>query len=134
LFQLAHGKPVCIQLIDSSPHTYLPQTMTEMADLAVDFGMDVKDVKRKISSYHETNPAMGLRGARFGLLCPKIIDMQVRAIFQAALYVSKTEESNTTWPTIVIPTVNSESELEHILKSIVGTMKKARFSCTDMFK
>ena len=33
---------------------------------------------------HESNPMMGLRGIRLSIVMPEIVEMQVRAIFEAA--------------------------------------------------
>ncbi len=37
-----------------------------------------------IRGMHESNPMMGLRGVRLSIYMPQIVEMQVRAIFEAA--------------------------------------------------
>ena len=37
-----------------------------------------------VEALHESNPMMGLRGIRLSIIMPEIVQMQVRAIFEAA--------------------------------------------------
>jgi pyruvate, orthophosphate dikinase len=41
-----------------------------------------------IQALHESNPMMGLRGVRLSIMMPEIVEMQVRAIFEAAADVT----------------------------------------------
>jgi pyruvate,orthophosphate dikinase len=42
-----------------------------------------------VKSMHESNPMMGLRGIRLSIVMPEIVEMQVRAIFEAACNMSR---------------------------------------------
>jgi pyruvate,orthophosphate dikinase len=55
------------------------------------------------------NPMLGLRGCRLGILYPEITEMQARAIFEAAVQVSKKGKS--VKPEIMIPLVSTPKEL-----------------------
>jgi pyruvate, orthophosphate dikinase len=74
-------------------------------------------VRRRIAELHETNPMLGLRGCRLGVLFPEIYEMQARAIFEAAAIVQK-ETGETVEPEVMIPLVAWMKEFT-ILKDIV---------------
>jgi pyruvate,orthophosphate dikinase len=57
----------------------------------------------------EQNPMLGLRGIRLGLLFPEIIEMQVRAILEAAISLKK--KNVDVKPEIMIPLVGHVNEL-----------------------
>jgi pyruvate,orthophosphate dikinase len=57
----------------------------------------------------ETNPMLGLRGCRLGIMFPEITRMQVRAIFEAACRLKK--EGVDVRPEIMIPLVGLAEEL-----------------------
>ena len=58
----------------------------------------------------EQNPMLGLRGIRLGIMFPGIIDMQVRAILEAACLLAK--EGVRTHPEIMVPLVGHVNELK----------------------
>ena len=62
-----------------------------------------------VRDLREQNPMLGLRGCRLGLLYPEIIEMQVRAIIEAA--VQLTQEGVEVYPEIMIPLVGTVEEL-----------------------
>ena len=111
------GSPVVIRLIDPPLHEFLPrydELLTEVTELRVR-GNDPKalaekeHVLRAVAAMREQNPMLGLRGIRLGLLFPGIIDMQVRAILEAACALAK--EGVRTFPEIMIPLVGHVNEL-----------------------
>jgi pyruvate,orthophosphate dikinase len=61
---------------------------------------------------HESNPMMGLRGVRLSIVFPEIVEMQVRAIFEAACDVAK--EGFKPKAEIMIPLTGTIKELEWI--------------------
>jgi pyruvate,orthophosphate dikinase len=91
LFEAMTGLPVIIRLIDPPLHEFMPD---EEALLEEVITMRVKGetagLKEKeellaaIRGMHESNPMMGLRGIRLSIVMPEIVEMQVRAIFEAA--------------------------------------------------
>jgi pyruvate, orthophosphate dikinase len=73
------GLPVTIRLLDPPLHEFLPPL--EEADS--------EDMARRIRALRESNPMLGMRGCRLGLVYPEIYEMQVRAIVRAALAVAE---------------------------------------------
>ena len=43
------------------------------------------ELRNKVAQLHELNPMLGHRGCRLGITYPEIYEMQVRAIFEAAV-------------------------------------------------
>ena len=68
-----------IRLLDPPLHEFLPSL-----EQATDDRM-----RERINALHETNPMLGTRGCRLGLLWPEIYEMQVRAIVRAARAVER---------------------------------------------
>ena len=48
-----------------------------------------EQMRARIRALHESNPMLGLRGCRLGLVYPEIYEMQIRAIARAALAVEQ---------------------------------------------
>ncbi|MDZ7815598.1 MAG: pyruvate, phosphate dikinase [Planctomycetota bacterium] len=109
IFRLMNEKPVTIRTLDPPLHEFLPNDDDDQRELAKALGVDVSAVKDKVNSLHETNPMLGHRGCRLGITYPEITEMQVRAIFQAAVAVKK--EGIVVYPEIMIPLVGTKAEL-----------------------
>src|SRR5256712_833657 len=62
-----------------------------------------------VKGSRETNPMLGLRGWRLGIMFPEITEMQVRAIFEAACRLKK--EGVELRPDVMIPLVGLPEEL-----------------------
>ena len=94
IFRAMDGLPVTVRLLDPPLHEFLPD-LTELSvqvALGRERGEDVVELDRiltKVRQLHETNPMLGLRGVRLGILKPGLYAMQVRAIAQAAAQVRK---------------------------------------------
>ena len=58
---------------------------------------------------HEFNPMLGHRGCRLGITYPEITEMQARAIFEAAVDVSK--KGVKVYPEVMIPLVATVKEM-----------------------
>jgi pyruvate,orthophosphate dikinase len=78
IFAAMAGLPVTIRLLDPPLHEFLPPL--EEAES--------QEMARRIRALRESNPMLGTRGCRLGLLYPEIYEMQVRAIVRAALAVA----------------------------------------------
>jgi pyruvate, orthophosphate dikinase len=70
---------VTIRLLDPPLHEFLPSEEDARDD----------KMRRRIRALRESNPMLGTRGCRLGLMFPEIYEMQVRAIVRAALAVSE---------------------------------------------
>merc|ERR1719296_38062 len=86
IFKEMDGFPVTIRLLDPPLHEFLPSDDEEIiSSLAVQLGSNVEQLKEQIKSQEEVNPMLGLRGCRLGITKPAVIEMQTRAVIEAAL-------------------------------------------------
>jgi pyruvate,orthophosphate dikinase len=113
LFDQMSGLPVTIRLLDPPLHEFLPQAedMAQQVEHArMEGSEDLEELEHTLDRIHslsETNPMLGTRGVRLGVLHPEVYEMQVRAIVRAALAVSEPPQVE-----IMIPLVAYEKELE----------------------
>ncbi|HEX5142722.1 MAG TPA: pyruvate, phosphate dikinase [Mycobacterium sp.] len=133
LLDVMDGLPVNIRLLDPPLHEFLPDR-TELAirvavaDANGDTGSDVdndRKVLAAVEKLHESNPMLGLRGVRLGLVTPGLFALQVRAIGEAAsdqIAAGKNPKVE-----IMVPLVGSVMELhlvrdeaEHILADVAA--------------
>jgi len=138
LFEAMDGYPVIIRLIDPPLHEFMPDeealleeviTMRVKGETA---GLAEKEaLLASIKSLHESNPMMGLRGVRLSIAMPEIVEMQVRAIFEAAADCAL--RGITVKPEIMIPLTGTVKELEwiqprleRIAKTVLAEKKVAR--------
>ncbi|GAA0614719.1 pyruvate, phosphate dikinase [Thalassospira tepidiphila] len=117
LFRIMKGLPVTIRLLDPPLHEFLPHGDAEIADVAKAAGVSEAIVKRRLLDLAEANPMLGHRGCRLGISYPEIYEMQARAIFEAAIEVSK-DGGDPVIPEIMIPLIVGKKELE-ILKAAI---------------
>ncbi|HKB20959.1 MAG TPA: pyruvate, phosphate dikinase [Gaiellaceae bacterium] len=110
IFEAMAGLPVTIRLLDPPLHEFLPP-LEEATD---------ERVRERIKSLRESNPMLGTRGCRLGLLWPEIYEMQVRAIIRAALAV---EERTGEAPLVEImhPLVGFAEELHRLRAVTIAT-------------
>lgn len=109
LFEVMHGLPVTIRLLDPPLHEFLPHEAEEIKELAAMTGRTVDAINQTILNIQEVNPMLGHRGCRLGITYPEIYDMQVEAIFKAVCKVAK--EGILVHPEIMVPLVGFEKEL-----------------------
>jgi pyruvate,orthophosphate dikinase len=83
------GFPVTIRLIDPPLHEFVPHDRGKQEELAKELGISVDVVARRVEQLHEANPMLGHRGCRLAITYPEILEMQVRAIIEAALECQK---------------------------------------------
>lgn len=108
IFKVMKGLPVNIRLLDPPLHEFLPKTEIEIKRLAELIGTTIDEIKYKIDSLHEFNPMLGHRGCRLAITYPEILEMQVRAIIEAAIEVQK--EKIKVKVEIMIPLISSYDE------------------------
>src|SRR5579864_8201056 len=89
IFKAMDGYPVTIRLIDPPLHEFVPHDREKQEELARKIGVDVEVVIRRIEQLHESNPMLGHRGCRLAITYPEILEMQVRAIIEAAVTCQK---------------------------------------------
>jgi len=117
LFEIMAGKPVTIRLLDPPLHEFLPHTPEEMQQVAEASGVSVEDLRIRADELSEVNPMLGHRGCRLGISYPEISEMQARAIFEAAIEVSKTAAAPVE-PEIMIPLVSDKMEFDLLRQRI----------------
>jgi pyruvate, orthophosphate dikinase len=124
LFEAMDGLPVIIRLIDPPLHEFLPseeELLEEVITMRVKGETKGREEKEKllasVQSMHESNPMMGLRGVRLSISMPEIVEMQVRAIFEAAADV--TIRGFTVKPEVMIPLTGTVNELNWIQPRLV---------------
>ncbi len=119
LFEAMDGYPVIIRLIDPPLHEFLPsekELLEEVITMRVkgeDQGLAEKeDLLSHVQALHESNPMMGLRGIRLSIMMPEIVEMQVRAIIEAA--ANMTLKGINAKPEVMIPLTGTVNELNFI--------------------
>jgi pyruvate,orthophosphate dikinase len=139
LFRAMDGYPVIIRLIDPPLHEFMPdeeQLFEEVVTMRVKGetkGLEEKErLLADIRGMHESNPMMGLRGVRLSIYMPQIVEMQVRAIFEAAADCDL--DGVVVKPEVMIPLTGTVNELKWIQPRLVRiadevmTEKKVNFS------
>jgi pyruvate,orthophosphate dikinase len=89
IFKAMDGFPVTIRLIDPPLHEFVPHDRAKQQELATELNIDVETVARRVEQLHEANPMLGHRGCRLSITYPEILEMQVRAIIEAAIECQK---------------------------------------------
>ncbi|CCK80989.1 pyruvate, phosphate dikinase [Desulfobacula toluolica] len=128
LFRVMDGKSVVIRLIDPPLHEFLPDHIQLLKNLS-DLKLQIRDAAtlkhlddlleeiraketllKRVEILRESNPMLGLRGVRLGIVIPELTSMQVRAIFEAACMVIR--EGGYVKPKIMIPLTSHVNELK----------------------
>ncbi|HXR33870.1 MAG TPA: pyruvate, phosphate dikinase [Verrucomicrobiae bacterium] len=109
IFQAMDGFPVTIRLIDPPLHEFVPHEKAKQAELAKELGISVETVERRVAQLHEANPMLGHRGCRLSITYPEILEMQVKAIIEAAIECHKGRVK--VLPEIMIPLTLDKKEM-----------------------
>jgi len=124
IFKAMEGLPVIIRLLDPPLHEFLPNLEDILIEVTT-LRLKEKDIKElnekeklleKVTSLHEINPMLGLRGCRLGLLYPEIYNMQIQAIIEAAIELTK--KGIKVKPEIMIPLISHINELKPICRDV----------------
>ena len=67
IFEIMHGLPVTVRLLDPPLHEFLPKSKKEISEIANVVGSDLQEVESRIEELHEQNPMLGHRGCRLGI-------------------------------------------------------------------
>ncbi|MDO9547028.1 MAG: pyruvate, phosphate dikinase [Pelolinea sp.] len=129
LFEAMDGYPVIIRLIDPPLHEFLPSEeslLEEVITMRVKGetnGLAEKEtLLASVRTMHESNPMMGLRGIRLSIVMPEIVEMQVRAIFEAAANMKL--KGIDAKPEVMIPLTGHVNELKYIQPRLIEIAKK----------
>ncbi len=123
LFEAMEGEPVTIRLLDPPLHEFLPHRFELERELehARTAGEDTAELERtleRVQALEETNPMLGTRGCRLGILYPEVYEMQAVAIVEAAKAVRE-RTGKAPLLEVMIPLVDYETELELMRKLVV---------------
>ena len=113
LFETMHGLPVTIRLLDPPLHEFLPKNENEYEAVAETLGVDPEKMRQRADSLREFNPMLGNRGVRLAICYPEIIEMQTRAIIEAAIQAGE-ETGAAVTPEIMVPLVAWMTELRFV--------------------
>jgi pyruvate,orthophosphate dikinase len=110
IFEAMDGYPVTIRLLDPPLHEFVPHDPAKQAELARKIGISPEAVARRVEQLHEANPMLGHRGSRLSITYPEILEMQVRAIIEAAIDCKR--RGIKVLPEIMHPLVLDKKELK----------------------
>jgi pyruvate,orthophosphate dikinase len=116
------GRPVTVRLLDPPLHEFLPQPRSLPEGSAQ---------RRRVERLQETNPMLGTRGVRLGILFPELYEMQVRALFAAALRVPRASIE------VMVPLVAYERELQLVramIDRVAGELGYADYQVGTMIE
>ena len=117
LFKEMSNLPVTIRLLDPPLHEFLPNSQQEIQKTAKIMAITQQQLSDRIKDLSEFNPMLGTRGVRLGVMVPEIYDMQVQAIFLAAIEVFKKYQIVVN-PEIMIPLISANKEVDLVRDSI----------------
>jgi pyruvate,orthophosphate dikinase len=135
LFEAMTGLPVTVRLLDPPLHEFLPSPVEVRVELERHGGRngtssdELERLLERVEALQETNPMLGTRGCRLGILHPEIFEMQVRAIARAAVAV--TARSQAPKLEIMVPLVNYERELQFVRDLIERVMEAEGLRCDE---
>ena len=119
IFTAMDGLPVTVRLLDPPLHEFLPSLEELSVEVAVaeatgktDGLADKRKLLDAVRRLHESNPMLGLRGVRLGLVVKGLFALQVRAIAEAAAACRKRGINAVV--EIMVPLVGAVQELEII--------------------
>jgi pyruvate,orthophosphate dikinase len=128
IFREMHGLPVTIRLLDPPLHEFLSDPTTLAVERAIKIEQKQELTEREDALYkavnrmHESNPMMGLRGVRLGILIPELFLTQVRALTRAAINVE--QSGIAVRPEVMIPLVASQRELLHLRSELENEINR----------
>ena len=125
IFRVMGVRPVTIRLLDPPLHEFIPTDEDDIKELSEAMNVSLLKLKEKINSLAEFNPMLGHRGCRLAISFPEIARMQIRAIIEAAIEVSKEENINIV-PEIMIPLIGKKEELKILRELTIETAEKTK--------
>ena len=119
IFKAMNGLPVTIRLVDPPLHEFLPSTSADIDKLAAHAGVSRDFIEQRTEQLHESNPMLGHRGCRLAITYPEILEMQVRAIIEAAINCKR--RGIKVLPEIMIPLTIDPVELSILTERTKAT-------------
>jgi pyruvate, orthophosphate dikinase len=127
LLEAMDGKPVVVRLLDPPLHEFLPSLvdLVEEKSRLVAEGGDTDEVDEMLNAVRrlqETNPMMGLRGVRLGVVRPELYRSQVLAALEALR--RRRAAGGDPHLEIMIPLVSVEAELVTMAEMIAAEAER----------
>ncbi len=129
LFKEMSNLPVTIRLLDPPLHEFLPNSKQEIQRTANLMAITEQQLADRIKDLSEFNPMLGTRGVRLGVMVPEIYDMQVQAIFLAAIEVFEKYKIVVN-PEIMIPLISANKEVDLVrdrIRQVFSQLNKNNF-------
>ena len=129
LFKEMSSLPVTIRLLDPPLHEFLPNSQQEIQRTAKLMAITEQKLADRIKDLSEFNPMLGTRGVRLGVMFPEIYDMQVQAIFLAAIEVFREYKVEVN-PEIMIPLISANKEVDLVrdrIRRVFSQLNKDNF-------
>ncbi|MGB0759723.1 MAG: pyruvate, phosphate dikinase [Rubripirellula sp.] len=120
IFKAMNGLPVTVRLLDPPLHEFLPHEAAAQKAMAKELGVKPAEIVKRAEALHEANPMLGHRGCRLSVTYPEILEMQVRAIVEAAINCAK--KSIKAHPEVMIPLVGTAAELKTLRAKVEETI------------
>ena len=129
ILEAMDGLPVTIRLLDPPLHEFLPSLLE--ASLTVERIREhgaqgnlaaAERLLARVKELTESNPMLGTRGCRLGLLFPEIYRMQARAIMRAAHQLKA--KGGDPRPEIMIPLVGFAEELRRMRELVEEVVRE----------
>jgi pyruvate,orthophosphate dikinase len=127
IFRAMDGLPVTIRLLDPPLHEFVPHDDATRKKLAQELRIPLERVERRCADLEEFNPMLGHRGCRLMVTFPEIIEMQGRAIAEAACDAAAAGVK--VIPEVMVPLVGARKELDYCaerLRAVIGRTLKER--------
>ena len=112
IFREMEERPVTIRLLDPPLHEFLPHEEEAVQETARELGIPPEKLRERVRALSEANPMLGHRGCRLGITFPEIYEVQVRAIFEAAVEARRQGQHPN--PEVMIPLVGTKAEFERL--------------------
>lgn len=124
IFKAMNGLPVTVRLLDPPLHEFLPHEPAAQKAMAKELNVKPSEIVKRAETLHESNPMLGHRGCRLSVTYPEILEMQVRAIVEAAINCAGRKIK--AQPEIMIPLVGTDAELSMLRKKVEETIEETK--------
>ncbi len=130
LFEEMAGLPVTIRLLDPPLHEFLPNAEELAVEIERARHERVRDTRalwrtlERVRALEETNPMLGTRGVRLGIIAPEIYDVQIEAIVRAARAATE-RRGEPPQVEIMIPLVAYEQEVRILRERVERVVAEA---------
>ncbi len=136
ILEAMDGLPVTVRLLDPPLHEFLPSVDELMVkEATTGLTEDEQRLFDAARSWHESNPMLGTRGVRLGVIKPGLYAMQVRALMEAA--ADRAEAGGTPVVEIMIPLTVTREEMaearswvEEAVAAVASSKKAKRIDVT----